>query len=95
MQVAAEERKAARAEAEAARREEQRAAKQAEADAYQDADWIRAGEEEQLAKMDAPVEDEGPSQVRASCAWWHGSLTTDSTSGTQAADAVAPCDGSA
>eukprot|EP00892_Ulva_mutabilis_P000320 jgi/Ulvmu1/10289/UM060_0091.1 len=55
-----EQRKAERQAADAQRRAEERQARQAAAAAYQDADWIRAAEEEQLAALDAaaPVPEE-------------------------------------
>jgi hypothetical protein len=63
MQEQAAERKAKRAQEQAEKREAERAAKAVQAAAYQDADWIRAGEEEQLAQLEQPPEDTGPSEV--------------------------------
>lgn len=48
-------RKAERAAAAAERRAAEQGARQAAAAAYQDADWIRAAEEEQLQALDAQV----------------------------------------
>lgn len=63
MQQRAEEKKAARAEEEHRKRAAEKAAKQAAAAAYQDADWITAGEEEQLAKMDVQQKEEAQGEV--------------------------------
>ena len=64
LQERAEERKVARAAEEAARRAEERAAKQAAAAAYQDPEWVRAAEAEQLAKIAVEEPEKGPSEVR-------------------------------
>jgi hypothetical protein len=45
------------------RRKAQREARQAAAAAYQAADWVTAGEEEQLAKMDEESAADTPAQV--------------------------------
>lgn len=63
MQELEEERKAARQAAEAERREAEKSARQAAAAAYQDADWIRAAEEEQLQALDAEAPPEVEQQV--------------------------------
>lgn len=64
LQELEEQRKAERQAADAQRRAEEREARQAAAAAYQDADWIRAAEEEQLAAMDAAVPEEQERQAR-------------------------------
>lgn len=58
-------RKAERAAAAEERRAAEQGARQAAAAAYQDADWIRAAEEEQLQALDAEVPEVEERQARS------------------------------